>query len=286
MSAKRRKALGRGIKDLIPDLSDLGRREQLHLGIEQLTPLSIGQPRKQAARDIDDLVASVREQGVLQPLWVRRQGDRFEIIAGERRWRAAQKAGRSEVPAIEFSGLTDDQVLILALVENLQREDLNAIEEAESYRRLSDQWGLTQEAIASRIGKQRATVANALRLLDLPGEVKTLVRQGRLSAGHARALLGLKDPKQITAAAREVLRRGLSVRDTEKMAAGERKARGRRRAPKKQTSAQMRAVVEKLQRVVGARVRIVESNNRGRIEIAYSSAAERERLIALLQGNG
>ena len=279
----RRKALGRGIKDLIPDLSDLGRREQIHLGIEQLAPMKIGQPRHQAGEDIAELVESIREQGVLQPLWVRRQGDQFEIIAGERRWRAAQKAGRSEVPAIEFTGLSDEQALVLALVENLQRSDLNAIDEAETYSRLSEQWGLTQEQIASRIGKQRATVANAVRLLDLPDEVKKLVRDGALSAGHARTLLSLKDAGRIVAAAKEILKSGLSVRDAEKMvAAGH--DRTRRRTSQKRPSAQMRAVIERLQRALGTRIRIVESNGRGKIEILFGSAAERERLIDRLQG--
>jgi len=280
----RRKALGRGIKDLIPDLSELGRREQIHLGIEQLVPMKIGQPRRQADQDLGELVESVREQGVLQPLWVRRAGSKFEIIAGERRWRAAQKTGKTEVPAIEFTGLSDEQALVLALVENLQRSDLNAIDEAETYRRLHDQWGLTQEQIASRIGKQRATVANMVRLLDLPGEVKKLVREGSLSPGHARALLSLKDAKRIAAAAREILARGLSVRDAEKIAAGHRRRKVGAKAPTKRPSAQLRAVIEKLQRALGTRVRIVEKNGRGRIEIRFSSSAERERLINRLQG--
>lgn len=183
-------------------------------------PLSkiVPNPRQPRARFdeklLDELVASIREHGVMQPVTVRPRGEVFELIAGERRLRASQKAGLPTLPAL-VRQVSDQEAHMLALVENLQREDLNPIEEALGYRRLAEDFALTQEQISQKVGRNRATVANALRLLDLPEEVRSWVVQGRLSAGHAKALLGLEGDEPRLHAAREVVRRGLNVRQTE-----------------------------------------------------------------------
>ncbi|NOZ86378.1 MAG: ParB/RepB/Spo0J family partition protein [Deltaproteobacteria bacterium] len=276
----KRKALGRGIDALISDAAEDPARRNARLGVEQLEPLSIGQPRGEPLRDIEELVASVREQGVLQPLWVRKKGHKYEIIAGERRWRAAQKAGVGEVPAIIFKDITNQQALVLALIENLQREDLNPMEEAESYARLQKEFSLTQEEIASKVGKDRSTVANSMRLLDLPKKVKQLVLDGKLSGSHARTLLAFKDDLIIEKTARDIVEKGLTVRELESKVTAKRSKR--KVKGKESSSPQIKVVVEKLQRAMGTKVKIVDRNGKGRIEIGYSSMAERERLIEIL----
>ena len=222
---------------------------------------------------------SIREKGILQPLVVRRKGDRYELIAGERRWRAAQKAGIKEVPVL-VKDVSESELLELSLIENIQRENLNPIEEAEAYKGLAEQFRLTQEDISQKVGKDRATVANALRLLRLPADIKQSLAEGKVSVGHARAFLGLDSPDKQRAVWRKVLAGGLSVRQTENLIKRLRpKSPG---GPLKSTS-EWGPLVEELQRSLGTRVRIVGRKKRGRIEIDYYSPEELERILDFLR---
>src|SRR3954470_20722303 len=214
---EKRPALGKGLSALIPDLPEPARASAVEADIDRLEPNDF-QPRSYVddAR-LQELAQSIRANGIIQPIVVRRTGDRFQIIAGERRWRAAKLAGLLRVPIVvrDVAPGHERSLLEMALIENIQREDLNPIEEALAYRRLADEFQLTQEAIAAAVGKDRASVANTLRLLRLPQEVRAEVAGGRLSMGHARALLSLTDPADLLRTARDVIARGLSVRETE-----------------------------------------------------------------------
>jgi ParB family chromosome partitioning protein len=279
----RKLALGRGLSALLPGGEEVPRGTPLQE--VELERLATGrfQPRQGFGEEgIAELAASIREHGVVQPLVVVPQGDRFEIVAGERRFRAARLAGLSSVPVVIREKPSDRELLELALVENLQREDLNAIEEAEAYGRLREEFSLTQEQIASRVGKDRATVANSLRVLRLPSTVKNLVREGALSGGHARALSSLPTPDEQQGLAEEVVRRGLSVRQTEarvaRAIAGPSPRREKRRDPF------TRDAEEKLSRHLAARVRILRRRRGGKLEIAFGSEEELMGLFDKLTG--
>ena len=222
---------------------------------------------------------SIREKGILQPLLVRRKGDRYELIAGERRWRAAQKAGIKEVPIL-VRNVSESELLELSLIENIQREDLNPIEEAEAYKGLAEQFHLTQEDISQKVGKDRATVANALRLLKLPPEIKQSLAEGKVTVGHARALLGLDSPEKQRAAWRKVLSGGLSVRQTENLI---KRLRPKTSAGSAKSTPEWESLVDELQRSLGTRVRIVGRKKRGRIEIDFYSPEELERILDFLR---
>jgi ParB family chromosome partitioning protein len=239
------------------------------------------QPRAPVdAASLGELIESIRARGVLQPLLARPHPgapERYQIIAGERRWRAAQAAGLHEVPAL-VRDLADADAMAAALVENLQRQDLNAIEEAEGYRRLLDEFGLTQETLAQGVGKSRSHIANTLRLLNLPGKVQTEVRNGALSAGHARALLGHPDPER---AALIVVARGLNVRQTEALARrapDEARSHGRDQAADPHTAALERMLAERL----GLRVDIRFDGRRGSVRVRYENLDQLDGLVALL----
>jgi len=238
------------------------------------------QPRKRfEEKRLEELAASIREHGIVEPILVRREGGKYRILAGERRWRAAQRAGLKEVPAVVREA-TERQAFELALVENLQREDLNAIEEAEAYEVLIGDHGLTQESVAQQVGKERSTVANALRLLKLPGEVRDLVRDGQLDMGHARALLGLDGEEAIRKAAQRVLREGLSVRATEALVRQLTRKDNPAAAPAGETAA-VRALAQRLQRRLGARCRVLpKSAVAGRLEVEYTSLEELDGILA------
>jgi ParB family chromosome partitioning protein len=210
---------------------------------------------------------------------VRRSGADFRLIAGERRWRAAQLAGLHEIPAI-VRDVTEAEAFELALVENLQRTDLNPLEEAEGYRRLVDEFGLTQEQVGERVGKDRASVANGLRLLQLPDPVKALLASGALGMGHARALLGVSSGAGLVGLADRVAREGLSVRETERLVRAHRATPSRRPAP---TSVAARAVVEDLQRRLGTKVRLADRGGKGTLEIDFFSYEDLERILAVLR---
>jgi ParB family chromosome partitioning protein len=282
-----KRALGRGLSALIPGASAVPLTGDPGPGVLRL-PLEriardVRQPRKsfepEALRALAD---SIQAQGVIQPVLVRRDGAGFQLIAGERRWRAAQIAGLHEIPAI-VREVTESEAFALALVENLQRADLNPIEEADGYLRLVDEFGLTQEEVSLRVGKERSTVANALRLLGLPEAVKELLRTGALSMGHARALLGASEAERMGLAAR-VATAGLSVRETERLVQGLRKRAAKpARTRKPSASAAARALVEELQRALGTKVHLEDRGGRGTLGIDFFSYEDLERIVRLLR---
>ncbi len=274
MNLGKKPALGRGLSALLPGKDDhVPRETQREAEIGQLRP-SRFQPRRDFSEAaLSDLARSIQEQGIVQPIVVIARGDgSFEIVAGERRFRAARLAGLERVPIVVREHTSDRELLELALVENLQREDLNALEAAEAYARLREEFQLTQEQIADRVGKERATVANSLRLLKLSSQVKDRVRSGELSAGHARALLALASVDDQEQLAEEIVRRSLSVRQAEKraatMAAGDKVVHQKRRDPF------TRDAEEKLSRRLQTKVRIVRRRRGGKIELSFGSEEE------------
>ena len=278
---EKRPALGKGLSALIPDAPAV-RTSPVEVDIDRLTPNTF-QPRLHVDDTrLDDLARSIKSNGVIQPIVVRQAGERFHIIAGERRWRAAQRAGLLRVPVVvrEVAAGQEHSLLEMALIENIQRENLNPIEEALAYRRLTDEFQLKQDQIADAVGKDRASVANFLRLLKLPDEVRAEVAAGTLSMGHARALLGLAGEDDQRRTARDVIARGLSVRETEslvkKIADGE--AAHAEPAPPKPIDVHTRAAEERLRLALGTRVRIVRHGERGRIEIDFVSEPELMRI--------
>ena len=277
---EKRPALGKGLSALIPDAPE-PRPVAVDADIDRLAPSDF-QPRAQLddAR-LQDLAQSIRANGVIQPIVVRRVGDRFQIIAGERRWRAAKLAGLQRVPIVvrDVAAGENKSLLEMALVENIQREDLNPIDEALAYRRLTDEFGLTQEAVAAAVGKDRASVANYVRLLKLPDEVRAEVSTGRLSMGHARALLSLGDEGDQRRIARDVIGRSLSVRETESLVKTLVEDAPRREpTPPKPVDVHTRAAEDRLKLLLGTRVRIVRRGTRGRIEIDFVSEEELIRI--------
>jgi ParB family transcriptional regulator, chromosome partitioning protein len=273
----KRPALGRGLSALIPDAPTLAAPDRpLEIDIDRLRPNAY-QPR--GAFDetrLDELARSIRANGVIQPIVARAAGDAYEIVAGERRWRAAQRAGLLRVPVI-VRDIPDDKVLAVALIENIQRDDLNPVEEARAYRRLADDFHMTQDAIAEAVGKDRSSVANYTRLLRLPAEVLNDVASGALSMGHARALLSLPDGAAQRRAARDVVSRGLSVRDTEMLVKQLGEPVPAPKAPKV-TDPNTRAAEERLRFVLGTPVRIVRKGKGGRIEVQFTSEEELNRI--------
>ncbi|HET6439327.1 MAG TPA: ParB/RepB/Spo0J family partition protein [Anaeromyxobacter sp.] len=288
---KRRPALGRGMAALLSNAPPPP-------SVVALTPATPGrtvmalpieavernpdQPRRRFdEKTLEELAASIREHGIIEPILVRREGGSFRILAGERRWRAAQRAGLKEIPAIVREA-SDREAFELALVENLQREDLNAIEEAEAFQILLTDHSLSQDEIARRVGKERSTVANALRLLRLPTEVREAVRDGQLEMGHARALLGLDGEEAIRRAAERTIREELSVRATEALVRSL-----TTRAPRKRShgsggeTASIRDLTQRLQRRLGTKCRVLpRSSVAGKLEIDYSSLDELDGILA------
>ncbi len=257
-----------------------GKRGAGVCGIEEIQPNPL-QPRKIFADEqLQDLVNSIREKGILQPLVVRRKGERFELIAGERRWRAAQRAGIKEIPIL-VKDVSDSEMLELSLIENIQREDLNPIEEGEAYKRLTDQFELTQEEISRKVGKDRSTIANAIRLLKLPPEVKQSLGEGKISMGHARAFLALDGPEKQRFLLKRLLLGGLSVRQTENLV---KRLRNKGNLPSRRNHSDWSIpLMEDLQRLLGTRVKLVGQRKRGKIEIEYYSPEELERIIEFLK---
>lgn len=255
------------------------------LRVSQIEP-NRAQPRKYFDKEkLGELAASIREHGVVQPLLVQKSGKGYVIIAGERRWRASIEAGLKEVPVI-IRDYSDQEVVEISLIENLQREDLNPIEEADAYVRLMDEFNLTQEAVASKVSKSRVAVTNSIRLLQLPEEIREMLVYGDIREGHARALLAVSDPAKQIEAARTVVKDGLSVRDTEKLA----RSIGRT-APKKRKAVSFdddvvyRDLEEKLKVRLGTKVSIErKTKEKGRIEIEYYSQEDLERILEALHG--
>ena len=277
MTNGKRKALGRGLSALIPDpeggeeaLSGSTTAPTAALDPNPFQPRSAMDPERLA-----ELQASIRASGIIQPILVRRRGERYQIIAGERRWRAAHALGLESVP-VTLRQVRDEELLELALVENVQREELTALEEAQAFQRLQSELGLTQEEIARRVGRDRATIANTLRLLRLPKELRELVARGALDAGHARAILALDSAEDQTALGREAARKGLSVREVERRVALLRAPRSREGARKEPNTA---AAEERLRRALGTRVVIARRGKAGAIRVMFKNEAELQRLF-------
>lgn len=295
MTQKRdRKGLGRGLSALMADMQPEGTapapeaaapvRGERVVPVDRIVP-NPEQPRRAFSEDaMSELAASIREKGVIQPLIVRPDPDdpdRFQIVAGERRWRAAQRAQVHEVPVI-VRDFDDTEVLEVAIIENIQRADLNPVEEAQGYRQLMDRFGHTQEQLATALGKSRSHIANLMRLLGLPGDVLDMLREGRLSAGHARALITTENPSDL---ARQAVARGLSVREVEKLAkSGGQSGKVGKRAQKTEKDADTRALEGDLSAAVGMSVSIEhdQDTGRGKIVFKYNDLAELDDLIRLL----
>lgn len=279
-----RKALGRGLRALIPE-SDSFEAAVRSIPIDQIDR-NPEQPRKLFDDEqLEELKESILAHGVLEPIIVRPIEGRYEIVVGERRWRAAKLAGLESIPAA-VRPLSDREAMEMALVENLQREDLNPIEEAEAYKRLMDEFELTQEQVADRVGKKRSTVANRLRLLEMEPELRAEVAAGRLSAGHAKALLAISSPRERAEVARRVIEEGWSVRAVEEYSRqGDRKRSSSKRAVVRKTrDPLLQDIEERLQRCLGTKVRVVGRGQRGRIEIDYYSEDDMERILEIIAG--
>lgn len=280
----KKSGLGRGMAALLPVAEVVEDKQYFLCPIEQIKP-NRNQPRKQFSPDkLEELAASIKEKGVIQPLVVTKKGDHYEIIAGERRWRASQKAGLRELPVV-IREATEDAILELALIENIQREDLNAIEEAQAYKSLVEQFGISQDEVAKRVGKNRTTITNSLRLLKLPVQIQQDVVEDRLTMGHARALLGLEDEESVNKARHDILHRQLSVRATEELV-GRLKKRPQAPVakPARQPDLLMSALEEQLQKQFQTRIAIRRTSaGSGALEIHFNSPDELTRIVDLLQ---
>lgn len=277
-----KRGLGRGLAALIPGAVAPDSEPSGELEIARLSANPYQPRREMRGPEFDELVASIRRHGVLQPIIVRPAKDGYEIVAGERRWRAAQDAGLAKIPAV-IREITDREMLEVALIENLRREDLNPIERAQAYRRLIHEFHLTQEQVADVVGGSRPSIANAIRLLDLPGEVQAAIARGRLSEGHGRALLMLQDPRTLLETWRFVEEKALSVRETEDLVkvrsrhvSRETKLRRRRIDP------QIHDLAAQLRDRYSTAVTIVPRGHKGTIQIEYYSQDDLGRLIDLL----
>lgn len=273
--------LGKGMAALLPVVEEEGRR-YFSCPIEEIHPHR-NQPRKTFTPDkLEELAASIREKGIIQPLVVRKKGDHYELIAGERRWRAAQKAGLREVPVV-IQDVSEDTALEMALIENIQREDLNAVEEAEAYHALMENFSLTQEELAKRVGKDRSTVANSLRLLKLPPELKKDIVEERLAMGHARAILSLDSDQQVREARDAIVKGGLTVREAESLV---KRLKSGQKPKTKAVAVEVHAadLVEQLQRRFMTRIAVRKSGKGGKIEITYGSRDELARIVDILLG--
>ena len=284
-----KKGLGRGLSALIPGANEAkgdskGESLSYEIAVERIAPSPLQPRRAFDETKISELASSIRNQGIIQPLVVRRKGDQYELIAGERRWRAAMRAGLKQVPVV-VRDASDHEVLQLALVENLQREDLNPIEEANGYRRLQEEFQWSQEEMAEKVGKSRPAIANSMRLLTLPHEVQQEIAAGRLPAGQGRALLALQSEPLIVSACRQVIAKGLSTRETERLVRSFKS--GKRRHRDVSLDPNLRAIVEEMQRALGTRVRLLPKGRsaKGKIEIEYYSLPDLERIIHTVTGN-
>ncbi|MBI5236744.1 MAG: ParB/RepB/Spo0J family partition protein [Deltaproteobacteria bacterium] len=279
----KKKVLGRGLGALISSSnagSDSDSKEYISCPISDITPFK-GQPRKRFDDSaLKELADSIREKGVLEPLLVRRDSTGFELIAGERRLRAAQLAGLNRVP-VRITQASDEECLEIAIIENIQRQDLNAMEEAEAYRHLMS-FGLTQEAVAKKVGKERATVANYLRLLKLPIEVRDELVKGAISMGHARALLAIESHSAQVELCRRIITKGLSVREAE-AAISTKAVKGAKKTAKTREPSSLE---DELRVLFGTKIVVQDRNGKGRIQINYFSADERERIIEMLRTTG
>jgi ParB family transcriptional regulator, chromosome partitioning protein len=278
--AVKKMGLGKGMGALLPVVEDHGKK-YFFCPIEEIRP-NKEQPRKTFVNEkLEELAASIREKGIIQPLVVLRKAGHYELIAGERRWRAAQKAGLREVPVV-IQDVSEETALEMALIENIQREDLNAIEEADAYHALLERFSLSQEELAKRVGKERSTIANSLRLLRLPVEIKRDVAEDRISMGHARALLTLEDTEEQRSVRDEIVKGKLSVRETEALVKRKKTQLAPKPARKQQEDPDQRDLVERIQRHFGAKVALRRSGRGGKLEISFADQKELIRIVELL----
>ncbi len=287
-----RRALGRGLGALLPTREPIPAGPALGLGpdeanraaIDQIDPNPM-QPRRVFQVDaLRELADSIRHHGIIQPLVVRRSGTRFQLVAGERRWRAARIAGLSEVPIV-VQEIPDDRLLEITLIENVQREDLNPIEFGMALEQMARELNISHEEIGRRTGKDRSTIANAIRLLQLPADLQQLVAERRLSAGHARCLLGLTDEETQRKLAEKIVAQGLSVRQVERMTKRLTEPRDPASDVDEALDPNVKAAIGEMERVLGTKVRIVEkSDKRGRIEIEYYSSEDLDRIYGVIVG--
>lgn len=284
--ATKRMALGKGLGALIPEVEEVQERKLFYCGIEEIHPRR-SQPRKHFDEaNLLELAETVREKGILQPLTVRRMEGGYELLAGERRWRAAQKAGLKEVPVI-LREVDDREALEISLIENLQREDLNPIEEAEGYKNLIETFGISQEEASKRVGKDRTTVTNALRLLGLSSEIKSHLIQNRITAGHARAILSLENKEKQKELCDLIIRKGLSVREAEawaKQRSERPKKKGGPESKREELKDQLQSLQNSLRQHLGTKVKIQAKGKKGKIEIEYYSPEDLERIVETIIG--
>lgn len=275
-----RQALGKGLRSLIPQVEVVNRNQVSQIEVDKITANPFQPRRYFDTEKLEQLAQSIKEHGVLEPIIVRKTDEGYQVVVGERRWRASMLAGKDTVPAV-VKELTDRQMTELALIENLQREDLNAIEEAEGYQVLIEEFSMTQEEVAQSVGKKRSSVANALRLLTLDNKVKEMVASGALSRGHAKVLLGVDSVKLRQQLAEKVVKEGLSVRQLERLV----KERPKKKTEKtRQKDPEVELLQEELQRVLGTKVRLDYHQGKGKIEIEYYSDEELERILDLMRG--
>lgn len=278
-----KRALGRGLDALLPTTKPAPMPELpevQHLGVDAIVPNRY-QPRQTfSAQELSELAASLKQSGLLQPVLVRRKGDgMYELISGERRWRAAREAGMETIQAV-VRNCSDEESMLLALVENLQREDLNPMEMARAYQRMMNEFGLTQDIIAQRVGCERSSIANSVRLMNLPMEVQELIESGQLSAGHAKVILGLANPAEQLRVANLVIVRNLSVRETEKILASS--VIIRKRNTKEPRRSPLLDVEERLQKRLGTKVSVLNGKSGGKVIIHYFSPAELDGILEQL----
>jgi ParB family chromosome partitioning protein len=295
MTAVKKSGLGRGLEALFNDvqINIIGKEREVQnqensivfININNIAP-NPNQPRKDFKDDkIEELAASIKEHGVIQPIMVRKSTNGFEIVAGERRWRAARKAQIKEIPCI-IKELDEHENMIIAIIENMQREDLNALEEAKAFQQLAESFKLTQEEISKSVSRSRPYITNALRLLKLPEEIQGMIVDGSLTAGHARAIAGMKHKDKQIALGKQTVEKGLSVRQVEDLAKKledpKLESKKRNNVGKKKTSKEVSMIEEEMIKKFGTKVNIISGKKRGRIEIEYYSNDELERLIELI----
>lgn len=274
-----KQALGKGLKALIPEKEIFEDGKIINIDVNLIKPCKY-QPRTEFNPEkLQELVNSIKEKGVVQPILVKQINDKYELIAGERRLRAVKEAGFEKIPAI-IKDVNDEEMLEISLMENLQREELNPIDEAKAYYRLITEFNLTQELLTKKIGKERSTIANSLRLLKLPKEIQEYVSRGTISSGHARAILGLKNEFQQIILCQKIINKGLSVREAENLATQEKKYIKQRKSKKKDT--QISSIEEKIKEKLGTQVKIIKRRKKSILEIEFYSDDDLERILALL----
>ena len=284
-----RKALGKGLGALLPARTSapppaVPRDEQLTIPPDAIDANPLQPRRLFHAERLEELAQSIRANGIIQPLVVRRSGDRYQLVAGERRWRAAKLAGAAQVPVV-IRDIPDDRLLEITLVENIQREDLNPIETAIAFERMMRELSLNAEEVGHRTGKDRTTIVNSVRLLQLPHDLQQLVAERRLSAGHARCLLSLPDPELQREVAERAVAQGWSVRQVERTTQRMLEGRKPKHVDEVAADPNVKAAIQELERVLGTRVRIVEkARQKGRIEIEYYSSEDLDRIYSTIVG--